>query len=415
MKHFYLVQLAAKNLFRYKRRTLITMGVLAVGIAGYILIDSLLIGSQNESELALIHYEMSEGRLVTPEYWEEWKDRPLEQCIENPAPLLAALKEADIPTALRTEFLATAVTRSGIGGNFPVIVTALNPEEDRRVNRLTETISEGRFPESNREEAALGEWLAQDMGLTVGDRLTLEMTDRWGSREAMDLSITGLINSPNSQINRSYLFIPHDTADFYLSLENTGTMILVDLPLSRREKARTLAAINKIAPPFGVEYHPWEDWSADYLSMAAGDVYGSFIILFLVFIIASVGLANTMLMAVMERQREIGMMQAQGMKGSSLLVLFLYEALLIGFLGSLTGLILGSLGNIPLVNRGIDYGWMMREFDMGYRFSGLVHGVWNASSYLIGLIAGLLICLIVTWLSVRKILRKTITAEIRAL
>ncbi|MDC7220605.1 MAG: FtsX-like permease family protein [Spirochaetales bacterium] len=414
MKHLYLIRLAGKNLFRYKRRTLITMAVLAVGIAGFILLDSLLIGARSESELALIYYEMSQGRLVTPEYWEDWKDRPLEEVIEDPDLLIRELADKGIPAVKRNEWDATAVTRSGVGGSFPVIVTALEPEEDTRVNRIRETLKEGRFPQAGLEEAAIGEWLAQDMGLQPGDELTLQMIDRWGSREAMDLEIVGLVNSPNAQINRSYLFIPLDTADYYLAMEGASTMVLVDLPLSRREQIRAEQALLALADKYGLEYHGWRDWSADYLAMAAGDSYSSGVILFLVFIIASVGLANTMLMSVMERQPEIGMMRSLGMKESAVRRLFLFEAILIGLMGSFVGLVLAVLGNIPLVRYGWDFSWMMRDFNMGYRFTGLIHGVWNGPSYLYGLIAGIAICLSVTWLSVRKIIKKPITDEIRA-
>ncbi|MDC7223639.1 MAG: FtsX-like permease family protein [Spirochaetales bacterium] len=414
MKHFYLIRLAGKNLFRYKRRTIITLTVLAVGIAAFILLDSLLLGARNESELALIHYEMSPARLVTPAYWEDWKNRPLEEVLPDPDGLIQALNEAGIDTAKRTEFNATAVTRTGLRGSFPLTAIALETDENRKVNRITETVLEGRLPEAGQEEAALGDWLAQDMGLSVGDELTLQMIDRWGSREAMDLVIVGLVNSPNSQINRSYLFLPHDTADYYLNLEGAAGMVLIDLPESGRDRRRTQAEAQTIAAEYGAEFHGWRDWSADYLAMAAGDLYGSAVILFLVFIIASVGLANTMLMSVMERQPEIGMMRSLGMKDSALLGLFIYEALLIGLLGSLGGIILGALGNIPMVRYGIDYTWMMRDFDIGYRFTGLVHGLWNTPSYFLALLAGLFICLTVTWLSVHKILRKPITEEIRA-
>lgn len=414
MKGYFLIRLAGKNLLRYKRRTIITVTVLAVGIAFFLLMDSMLMGTRRESELALIYYEMGEGRLVTPEYWDDWKNLPLADSLENPDELAKALSEAGIPWAKRTEFTATAVVRTGIGGSFPVVVTALDPKEDRRVNRLAETVRTGRFPSEGEDGTALGEWMAQDMGLEVGDAVTLEVTDRWGSREAVELEITGLVNSPNSQINRSYMFITLDTADDYLALEGAVSHIQVDLPAGRRERARAEERIISIAAQYGAEYHGWRDWSADYLAAAGGDTYSSGVILFLVFIIASVGLANTMLMSVMERQREMGMMRSLGMKEGALLRLFLYEAGLIGILGSTGGIVLGLLGNIPMVNRGLDFSFMMRDFSVGYRFTGIIHGVWNGMSYLYGLIAGVLICLAVTWFSLHKIIKLPIIEEMRA-
>ncbi|MBN2625798.1 MAG: ABC transporter permease [Spirochaetales bacterium] len=412
MTRGFLIRLAAKNLLRYRRRTVITVTVLAVGIACYILLDSMLAGTRDESELALIYYEMGEGRLVTPEYWRDWKNRPLADSLEDPQGLMRALDEAGVPSAARTEFTATAVVRTGIGGSFPVLVSALDPNEDRRVNRITDTIKTGRFPRPGEDGAAVGEWMAQDMGLAIGDLITLEVTDRWGSREAMELEITGLVNSPNAQINRSFLFVTLDTADDYLSLEGAVSHIQVTLPLGKRERDRKLQEITRIAAAYGTEFHGWRDWSADYLAVAGGDMASSGVILFLVFIIASVGLANTMLMSVMERQREMGMMRSLGMKDGGLFRLFLYEAGLIGLLGSAGGIVLGLMGNIPMVRYGIDFTWMMRDFDMGYRFTGIIHGVWRGESYLYSMISGVLICLSVSWFTLRKQVTRPIVDEI---
>ena len=414
MKPLFLLSLAGRNLCRYRRRTVLTMLVLAVGIACYILMDSLLIGTRRESELALIYYEMGEARLVTPGWWADRRDYPLSQNIPEPDRLMEELAARNIPSSARTEFTATAVTHTGIGGSFPVVVTALDPREDTRVNRLTETVSEGTFPAPGSEDAALGEWLAKDMNLSLGDTLTLQFTDRWGSREAMDVTITALLNSPNHKINRSGLFIPRDTAQDYLSLEGSASYVQIGLPALKGEKRRALTALETLAAAEKLEYHGWRDWSADYLAMADGDTYSSAVILFLVFIIASVGLANTMLMSVMERQQEIGMMRSLGMKERAILLLFLCEGGLIGFLGSLIGLFLSFLGNIPLVRKGIDFSFMMRDIDMGYRFTGIIHGVWSAPSYLWGLAAGILICLTVSWLTVHRVLARPITEEIRA-
>ena len=414
MKPLFLPGLAFKNLCRYSRRTLLTALVLAVGIACYILMDSMLIGTRRESELALIYYEMGEGRLVTPGWWADRKDFPLSENLAGPDRLAEELDALGIPWAVRTEFRATAISRGAVEGSFPLTVTALDPRENTRVNRVTETVSEGTFPAPGSEDAALGEWLAQDMGLAIGDTLTLQFTDRWGSREAMEVEITALLGTPNQKINRSGLFISGETADDYLSLEGSASQIQVALPVTRAEQRRAIAAIEALAAREGLEYHGWRDWSADYLAMADGDIYSSGVILFLVFIIASVGLANTMLMSVMERQKEIGMMRSLGMREKAVRLLFLYEGGLIGLFGSLAGLAISFLGNIPLVRKGIDFTFMMRDFDMGYRFTGVIHGVWSAPSFLYGLLAGILICLAVSWLTVHRVLSRSITEEIRA-
>lgn len=414
MKKNYIARLAVKNLSRYKRRTLITALVLSVGIGCYILIDSMLIGVRKDSEINLILYEMGDGRIVTSGYWDNWKDRLIDECIEDPDQIVTALNERGIAAVKRIEFETTATLQSGIGGNFIIPVTAIDMKKDSDVLLVTETLTQGRFPENNEDGVVMGEWMAQDLEVELGELLNLKITDRWGSQDALELEIVGILNTPNPEINRGGFFITLETADYYLDMEGAVTQIVVDMPLFFFEERKALKSIEEALSGSDLEYHPWQDWSQDYISAANGDKMGSAFILILVFIIASVGLANTTLMTVMERQREIGMMRSMGMDEKSVRHLFLWEAGIIGLIGSLAGVILGALFNIPLVNKGIDYSTMMRDLSVGYRITGIMRGVWTPTSFIYSMAGGILICVFVSWFTVRKIVRRSITDEIRS-
>jgi ABC-type lipoprotein release transport system permease subunit len=289
MKKGYLLRLGTKNLSRYKKRTFITMLVLAVGIACYIMIDSLLLGTMKESENNLIRYEMGQGRLVTPTYWEEWKDRPLDSGIPAPDKIINQLKTEGISAVKRIEFISQAIVHTGIGGSFPVVVTAVDMERDLEVLDTLDKLSEGRLPHSEEDGVVIGQWMAQDLAIGLGDQITIPIIDRWGSRDAMALEVTGLLNTPNPEINKGGFFIPLEGADYYLDMEGMVSYIAVDFPQIGSEKRKALALLKELAQREGLEYHKWEDWSADYLAVASGDVYSSGFILFLIFIIAFVG------------------------------------------------------------------------------------------------------------------------------
>ena len=90
----FIVTLAMRNLFRQKRRTFITAVAISVGLALFIIIDSMLTGINIDSERNLVLYETSSARIVTEPYWEDNENLPLRHSIENPAPLLQDLEEA---------------------------------------------------------------------------------------------------------------------------------------------------------------------------------------------------------------------------------------------------------------------------------------------------------------------------------
>lgn len=414
MNIHFLLSLAWKNLTRYKKRTFITVIVLAVGICVFILMDSILIGAREESELNLQHYEIGSAKLVTAEYWDDHKEYPLKPSVQNPQEVMNALQDAGIRSTPRVQFQSNATIYSGIGGSFPAVVTGMDLERDPQVFRIQDSVKRGQIPSPGEEEALIGSWMAVDLGLEIGDVMTLQLVDRAGGNDALEVEIVGLVDSPNPIVNMAGIYIPLDTLDDYLYMEGTVTEIVLAFPPGFRMNS-VLTLASGIAENYGLELHPWQDWAKEYIAASEGDKFGSFIILMLIFVIAAVGFSNTLLMSLLERVPETGIMRAMGCTHREMMNLYLVESLLLGLLGSLIGLILGALGNIPLVLKGIDYTAIMRDMgNIGYRFTGVIPGVWAASSYIVAFISGVSIALLVSFVSIIKALRMEIVDSVRA-
>lgn len=124
----------------------------------------------------------------------------------------------------------------------------------------------------------------------------------------------------------------------------------------------------------------WQEDAKDYIAASNGDnIYNRAFIIFF-FIITLVGIANTMLMAVLERTKEIGMLKALGMTDLSVVKLFLTEAGIIGFIGSLIGIIFSIPFIYYLIYHGVDYTSMIEKAgvnNFGYRVLGIFKGTWN--------------------------------------
>ena len=412
----FIKSLAIKNLLRYKKRTIITAAALSVGIAGYILMDSLVAGSMEISEQNLIRYEMAHGRITSRSYWDEREFYPLSESMDDGDRVLESIRSREGYDAVaRTSFIADLVVYRDPfpeDGSLQVVATALDPVEDGRVFSLKETVSEGRWLEPGRDEAVLGQWLAGDLGAEVGFPVTLVTRTRDGFFQTLDLEIVGILDCPNPAVNRTAFYIPLDTADASLEQRGGVTEIAVKLPSDRDVNDGTVEMINESLPE-DLVFHTWRDLSGDYISMSNGDKYSSMIILFLVFIIAATGVSNTMLMSVLERTRELGMMRSMGMHDKEVRTLFLHEASGIGLIGSLCGVILGCLGNIPMVLKGIRLDPSYDSMNVGYRISGVMWGTWKPSTLLFAVIIGWLITVIVSRITIKKVMKLSIVDELR--
>ena len=168
------------------------------------------------------------------------------------------------------------------------------------------------------------------------------------------------------------------------------------------------ASIQRIADGSGLTAMTWRTMAADYLAVAEAKRGGTGMILFLIFIIAAVGISNTMLMAIYERIRELGMMRSLGMADSGIRAAFVVEAAGIGLIGSLIGIVLGILINLWVVNVGFDFSFISRDMDIGYRIQSVMRGVWNIKTMIGAFFAGTIISTIVAFIPTGRALRMDI-------
>ena len=414
----FLPKLAIKNLARHRRRTAITASALAVGLAIYILMDSLLLGADRESERNLIWYESSSARVLREGAWEERDRMPLEPALESPEAIIARLAAKGIPAAPRTVFGGElVVSRDPFpeDGSVRVKVIAIDPGRDDKVFRLRETLVSGRFIERGEEAVMLGPWLAEDLGAQVGYTVTIVTRSRDGYYQTISAPIAGILAIPNPVVNRVSAFLPLDVADDLLAMG--GAVTEIDLRLPERADADRVAADLKAglgSELSGSVVLGWKKLAEDYLALAASKKKSNGTILFLVFIIAAVGISNTMLMAIYERVRELGTMRALGMADLAIRRLFLLEAAGIGVLGATLGIALGAALCVWMVNTGIDYSALARRIDLGYRIAGVLRGAWHPEAMAGAFFFGVLLAVAVAFVPTRRVLRMSITDCLRA-
>jgi ABC-type lipoprotein release transport system permease subunit len=198
-------------------------------------------------------------------------------------------------------------------------------------------------------------------------------------------------------------------ADTFLAMKGAVTNIYISLGNVKDIESVALslqAALDKAGHNLSV--YSWKYLAKDYLSPMNTDKGVSNIILFLVFIIAAVEVSNTMLMAMYERMREIGMMHALGMQDRSIFMLLLIEGGGIGFLGSLSGCLFGAVINLYLVETGIDFWFMFRNMDIGYRIQNVMRGSWSFSTIAKAFLSGILLSMIVALAPIRRAMKQDI-------
>jgi len=406
----FLLALAWKNLSRYRRRTAITAAALAVGVAVFLWMDGWLLGAELESRRNIVWYEAGSAKVMKREYLQEIQNMPLKQVIEDPAGVEQALAGLGVAATRRVVFAGELFL--GEGSLF-VKAVALDPATDGRVFRLEETVSAGRFLRPGEPELLLGEWLARDLGAAVGDWVTVRARSRYGAFQTLDLEIVGILNCPNPMINQGMIFLPLDLADEALEMEGAVSEVALSFP-EWQEPAGRLAEIRPRLAGFPeLAVADWRELARDFLAIAEGKRAGTGMLLLLIFIIAAVGISNTMLMAVYERVREIGMMRALGMRDASIRATFLLEAGGIGLVGSVVGLVLGAALNWYMVRWGLDLSSFTGDMQIGYRVHSIFRSAWHPQALIGAVVFGVLASMVISFIPSSRALRMRITDCLR--
>ena len=424
----YLLRLAFKNLTRYKKRTIITSITIIFGLALYIIMDSMLIGMEIESERNLFWYETSMARIQHKDYIKEHDLLPLIYPVKNPDAIINhLLEEEGIKTAPRIDFKGEAIVYKDPypeDGSLPIHCIGIDLEKDSNVYRLKGSIMEekGRFLQQGDIGIIIGSKLAKYLGADVGFPLLIQTRTIDGMAQTIDTEIVGIFKTPNPPLNASTVYMNLDMADKFLEMDGAVTsisMLFSESLDAEKESARILTSLKN---SFGntvkeIDVVSWKILAEDYVAVIAAERGGASIMILLVMIIAGIGISNTILMSSYERINELSMMRALGMNDWRIKFSFILEALGIGLIGTIGAMILGAGLNYLLITYGIDYNtWFnidFSEMDIGYRITGVLYGVWKLSSFITVLAVGTLLPMAVAWFPVRKTTKISIVDGLR--
>lgn len=410
-----LFSIAARNVVRYGKRTVITAIVLMFGSACFIFFDSLLAGMDRMTIDAMTDYTASSIIIRTREYQNNYRGMPLDYGIVAPEQFMEDIKliaKDAIGMTPRTLFAGNASNRIE---SIPILGTVVDPTRDATVFRIRNGVKKGIWltPETNEKTAVIGTAVAHDLGLSVGDYILLSARTTDEATNADEFKIIGIIDVPAPEINQSGVFISFSTAREFLGSNLPVTEI--DLALPRQPSIDMgMKAAASLAFKIAQRYQELEiisiaDTAKDYLAMRAMKSKFSSIIILVVLLIAGVGIVNTILMSIYSRIREIGVLRAYGMEPRHIRRLFSLEGLMIGSVGSVGGALLGAALVWWASTSGIPLDMFLGKISVGsIPLAGTLYGEWHIGTFIFSIIFGIF----ASWFSARIPAKKAASLEV---
>lgn len=411
-------KIALRNTIRHKRRTIITAVVMMAGIGTFIAFDSILAGMDRMAVDNMTDYTLSSLKVRTPAYVDDIQATPLDKPLSDASRVLSALQGRGMAATPRIRFVAIV---SNYNDDIPVVADAVDPEGDKAVFKLSSAVISGSWlaPGAGKT-VVMGSTLAKELGFKVGDSVLISAQTVDDVTNADEYSLVGIVDTPAPEVNGSGLFMPLQDARALLVTPDMpgGYATEIDASLPREptlnaaiasgEKA---AASLRAALP-GLRVDPISYLARDYLSVRNAKAKYSFVLIFIVLVIAAVGIVNTILMSVYSRVREIGVLRAYGMTRRDISRLFTLEGLALGLIGSLLGVALGAFFDFIMIVRGFSLEAMSNSMG-SLPLSGVLYGEWNPRTMVTGFIFGLVVSLIAALVPARRAAKLEPTAALR--
>jgi ABC-type lipoprotein release transport system permease subunit len=420
-----LLLIAFKNLQRHKVKSILTILAVTVGIALYIFTDSWLYGMDLDSRRNLVSFETGSSKIYSKEYFEKKGELPMYESFGNYKSILDDLDKIGYDGAPHAVFSGELMSQTQ---ELPFLFIGIDPVQEKKIFRYNKYLEEGTWLNNNEFKALLGVKGAKDLNVKIGDGLrlstTIDIKDEYEKihhvHQLIDITVGGIINSPNPKNNGYIAYLPLGILQDKMGIMLNGKITEISIRIKnandnalpvKKESPEFLVSQLGTKLPKDLILVSWKEDAKDFLAITRTKQAGNKIIIIILILLSLFGIANTMLMAVLERTKEIGMLRALGMIDSQIFCLITYEAFLIGLIGTFIGIIIGSIGTYWSIIYGIDLTNFMTEMDMeniGYRIVGIFKGAWHISVILGCAFLGPLISALVAMGSAKKSIRMSI-------
>jgi ABC-type lipoprotein release transport system permease subunit len=347
---FRLWKIAIRDLGRNKRRSVLTLVAVGLGMALLIVMSGLIEGAVAGSLENSIRLQTGHLQVRAASYHEDELSLKWEDLLSNPQALTAQIRGLNGVRVATPVLWANGMLTIG-DESVGVQVFGIDPLSEAYVP-IRDALVAGEFlAPDDRSGILMGQRLAESLGVTVGQRMSLLVSTADQQVDETVFTVRGLYNTGVASYDETRVFLPLSKAQAFTRTEGHASAIFI--LLDRQEDADTVAAALR-AP--GLSVLTWRDLNQVFLqTMQASAIFLNMMNLVVLAVVAVV-IANTLLMAVFERTREMGILAALGMKGRQILAMFLLEAGTLGLAGIILGFLLGLLGVAYLATVGLPIG-----------------------------------------------------------
>ncbi|MCH7742399.1 MAG: ABC transporter permease [Proteobacteria bacterium] len=332
-----IIKLAWRNLFRNTRRTVLTGLLIGFSLTALILTDGMVLGMVEVMVGGITHTLAGEAQIHRKGFLENLN---VDLYLDQPNALVDIVERDDSVSAYAPRVMAGgmfASTYNVAGG----LIYGVDAVRELGVSKIKNAIIEGNYLSGSDREILIGRPMAELLEVELGDRIVITAAKVDTGEIAQELfRVTGMFEFGPRELDENIVFINLQTAQRLLAMEDKLHQIAIRFHLPEDAKNRDLALF-QLLNDGEIEALGWLDFNPAIGAMLEMMNYSTLIVGAILFLLASLGVINSMFMSIYERIYEFGVAKAIGTTPRQIALLVMSEALFIGVLGCIFGAILG--------------------------------------------------------------------------
>jgi len=394
-----IIKLSFRNIYRNKRRTILTLSTISFTVLASIVFLSWMKGIMDNWIDNSIRFAYGHVKIAHKEYIKKERILPLEFSVKNLSRVMVEIKNDKEVTIIRQRIKFGAQLEFQ-GKTSDCLGMAVNTAAEKRSSRIQKTIIRGNYwnddQSGTRQGILIGITTAKELGVDVNDDVTVLARTADFSPYLLVYKIRGIFKTGMVSLDKGLFYINLADASDLLNMKDSANEILIML----KDKNKAVEFAVKIAKQLNdagldgnLKVIPWQEQGGmGNLIEIMKVMMGIFILI--IGIVAGLTILNTMMMSVFERTHEIGMIRALGMKRIKILTMIISESITIGIIGGLIGGLSGSaLAYFFFEKVGVDYSKVM-ESAQGWYMDPIMKGDFEPYQFVIGFLAGVFLTVI---------------------
>lgn len=333
------VVLAWRNLWRNRNRTYITLSSVGFAVLLSVFIDAWQTGVFDLLIKNVVSYYSGYIQVHQKDYWEEQTlENSFELTDDLQQQILAHENVSDVGARIETFMLA-----SNADNTTGCMMAGVSPEKEVQIIELKKHLIQGKYFKNGDRGVLMGKGLAEKLQLQLNDSVILLGQGYRGASAAGRYRVQGILEFGSPDLSNRMLFLPLKEAQLLLDAPDIATSLVLML----RDTRKLSRTQQDLATTLGTEYRvmTWEEMMPEIVEHIKTDKGGSLIMSLILYLLVSFGIFSTLLMMMVERKFELGMLLAIGMKKRQLTKMIVLESFFVAFTGALAGIVL----SIPAV------------------------------------------------------------------